>query len=68
MKFKGTILITDPCYLGHNSGEDLWQESAYGEDLSVFGCSQWISESTIYGDWSCHTYKGLQEEVQQSIE
>ena len=68
MKFKGTILITDPCYLDHNSGEDLWFESSCGEDLSVYGCSQWISESTIYGDWSCHTYKGLKEEVQQNIE
>ena len=68
MKFKGTILITDPCYLDHNSGKDLWFESSCGDDLSVFGCSQWISESTIYGDWSCHTYKGLQEEVQQNIE
>ena len=59
MKFKGTIVITDPCYL--DSGERnlyLWESSGYGDDLSVFGCSQWISESTIYGDWSCTTYKG----------
>ena len=67
MKFKGTILITDPCYLDHNSGEDLWFDSSCGEDLSVFGCSQWISESTIYGDWSCHTYKGVKSEIQEFI-
>lgn len=59
MNFKGTIVITDPCYLDNGEGNlDLWEASGYGEDLSVFGCSQWISESTIYGDWSCTTYKG----------
>ena len=54
MKFKGTIVITDPCYLIHGMSEEinhqLWYESGYGEDLSVFGFSQWISDSTIYGD------------------
>ena len=60
MKFKGTIVITDPCYLRHDSlnSYEYWEKSGYGEDLSVFGCSQWISENTIYGDWSCTTYKG----------
>lgn len=58
MKFQGTIVITDPCYLDNGEGNlDLWEASGYGEDLSVFGCSQWISEGTIYGDWSCTTYQ-----------
>ena len=48
MKFKGTIVITDPCYLKHDSlDRSYWEESGYGEDLSVFGCSQWISEDTL---------------------
>lgn len=68
MKFKGTIVITDPCYLDQNSGKDLWKASDYGEDLSVFGCSQWICEDTIYGDWSCFTYKGTEEEVHSWID
>ena len=57
MKFKGTIVITDPCYLDNGGDLDLWEASQYGEDLSVFGCTQWISENTIYGDWSCTTYQ-----------
>lgn len=57
MRFKGTIVITDPCYLDHGMDQDLWEASDYGEDLSVFGCSQWICRDTIYGDWSCTTYQ-----------
>ena len=69
MEFKGTIVITDPCYLdiGLNTTEDLWEKSGYGEDLSVLGCSQWISEDTIYGDWDCFTYKGKSEDVIKQI-
>ena len=67
MKFKGTIVITDPCYLRHDSlnSYEYWEKSGYGEDLSVFGCSQWISEGTIYGDWSCTTYKGNKEKLSE---
>ena len=71
MKFKGTIIITDPCYLTNGMPEDidnkLWSESRYGEDLSVLGLSQWISDSTIYGDWSCFTYKGTKDEVIEEV-
>lgn len=72
MKFKGTIVITDPCYLseGMNNEDnlDLWDASEYGADLSLFGCSQWISESTRCGDWSCFTYKGTGDEMLKTIE
>ena len=69
MKFKGTVVITDPCYLdnGLETTEDLWEKSNYGKDLSVFGCSQWISEDTIYGDWDCFTYIGTKQEVTEEI-
>ena len=68
MKFKGTIVITDPCYLDNRADKlDLWEASDYGENLSVFGCSQWISEGTIYGDWSCTTYKGDPKDVKESL-
>lgn len=67
MKFKGTIVITDPCYLLSGLSEELndkyWEESNYGENLSIFGLTQWISDFTIYGDWSCSTCKGTKEEV-----
>ena len=66
MKFQGTIVITDPCYLDNREDNlNLWEASDYGEDLSVFGCSQWISEGTIYGDWSCTTYKGDKEKLSE---
>lgn len=69
MKFKGTIVITDPCYLKHDSlDRSYWENSEYGENLSVFGCSQWISEDTLYGDWSCNTYKGTLDEIKQARE
>ena len=67
MYFKGTIVITDPCYLDNGGNLDLWEESDYGNNLSVLGCSQWISESTIYGDWSCTTYQGTDTSCQAII-
>jgi hypothetical protein len=67
MIFKGTIVITDPCYLDNgmdpDETTDLWEDSSYGEDLSVFGCTHYISEGTLYGDWSCFTYRGTKEDV-----
>lgn len=68
MIFKGTIVITDPCYLDADMGQDLWEASGYGDDLSVFGCSQWICKDTIYGDWSCTTYKGNSKEISKVVE
>lgn len=68
MQFKGTIVITDPCYLDNDMGQDLWEASGYGEDLSVFGCSQWICKDTIYGDWSCTTYKGDSKEISEVVD
>lgn len=67
MYFKGTIVITDPCYLDNGGNLDLWEKSDFGNDLSVLGCSQWISESTIYGDWSCATYKGNPKDIEESL-
>lgn len=61
MKFKGTLIITDPCYI--DSSNNKWDESGYGEDLSVYGCKTYISKSTLYGDWSCTTFKGSKKDV-----
>ena len=68
MEFNGTIVITDPCYLDHGINQDLWEKSDYGEDLSVFGCSQWISEDTLYGDWSCTVFTGQESECQKALD
>ena len=54
MKFKGDIIITDPCYIIKKDSED-WRKCDYGDNMEVLGFSNYISESTIYGDWSCTT-------------
>ena len=63
MKFKGTIIITDPCYImrakHHGTTpitEDDWRACDYGQNMEVLGIKHYICESTIYGDWSCTTY------------
>ena len=63
MKFKGTIIITDPCYImrakHHGTTpitEDDWRACDYGQNIEVLGIKHYICESTIYGDWSCTTY------------
>ena len=89
MYFKGTIIITDPCYIvkkcteknphpfpwttvniknpnvkemvkQYNEWEDShddWRKCRYGTNMEALGISTYFTESTIYGDWSCSTYK-----------
>ena len=64
MKFKGTIIITDPCYImrakHHGTTpitEDDWRACDCGQNMEVLGIKRYICESTIYGDWGCTTYK-----------
>lgn len=56
MKFKGTIIITDPCYILKDSSND-WRKCNCGENMEALGLSHYICEDTIYGDWSCTAYK-----------
>lgn len=51
-KFKGTIIITDPCYI---IKDDDWKRSGYGEFFDKLGINTFLSHETIYGDWSCTT-------------
>lgn len=64
MKFKGTIIITDPCYImrAEHHGttpitEDDWAACDCGQNMEVLGIEHYICESTLYGDWGCTTYK-----------
>jgi hypothetical protein len=101
MYFKGTIVITDPCYIikenpikypnekdfglpasisskpfkDYSTPEELaykaaldkyykesrkyddWDKCDYGYNMEILGIHNYITESTIYGDWSCTTYK-----------
>lgn len=57
MKFKGTIIITDPCYILKEDTQDSdWNSCNYGENMEALGLKNYISEPTIFGDWSCATY------------
>ena len=89
MYFKGTIIITDPCYIVKKCTEknphpfpwtevniknpnikemfkqytewedshDDWKKCKYGTNMEALGISTYFTESTIYGDWGCSTYK-----------
>lgn len=101
MKFKGTIIITDPCYIikkdnyPHPKPEDFnlpqsidskpfseyttpdelaykaacdkyhaeydekdhWRKCDFGYHMEALGIQNYLTEDTIYGDWSCTTYK-----------
>lgn len=111
MYFKGTIVITDPCYIikknpiqhpdekdfglsasinskpfkDYSTPEELaykaaldkyyeesrkyddWSKCNYGENMEVLGIHNYISKDTIYGDWSCSTYK-VDEEPKEFLE
>ena len=111
MYFKGTVVITDPCYIikknpikypnekdfglpasisskpfkDYSTPEELaykaaldkyykesskyddWDKCDYGENMEVLGIHNYISESTIYGDWSCTTYQ-IEEEPKELLE
>ena len=111
MYFKGTIVITDPCYIikknpikcpneedfglpasiiskpfkDYSTPEELaykaaldkyfeesrkyndWNKCNYGENMGTLGIHNYISESTIYGDWSCTTYQ-IEEEPKELLE
>lgn len=104
MKFKGTIIITDPCYVvkdmesrlkeagvtakypSYDGGDikayqkavreyreltdqyDDWHRCGYGENMEVLGITNYISEPTIYGDWSCTTWSTPCKDVEAQIE
>lgn len=89
MKFKGTIIITDPYYIIKKCTEknphpfpwtsenikasnikemikqytewedthDDWTKCECGRNMEVLGIHNYITESTIYEDWGCSTYK-----------
>lgn len=54
MKFKGDIIITDPCYIIKEDSDD-WNKCGWGENMGILGFTTYISEYTLCGDWSCST-------------
>lgn len=53
MRFKGDIIITDPCYICN--GDD-WEKSRYGERMDILGVKNYISGGTGCGDCFCTTF------------
>lgn len=54
--FKGDIIITDPCYVIKKNTND-WELSNCGKNMKMLGISNYLCNSTIYGDWSCTTFE-----------
>ena len=60
MKFKGTIIITDPCYImrAEHHGttpitDDDWEACDCGQNMEVLGIKHYICERTIYENYRC---------------
>lgn len=60
-KFDGDVVITDPCYISHGLEEiqrdNDWDKCKYGDNMEALGIHNYITNSTIYGDWNCHTFE-----------
>lgn len=54
MYFKGDIIITDPCYICKDAD---WEKSKYGDHMEALGIKNYIQRDTLYGDWSCTTFR-----------
>ena len=60
MKFKGTIIITDPCYI--TKDED-YERTNYGKDLDMLGFSTFLVAYTGFGDWDNNITKNNGEHL-----
>lgn len=68
MEFKGDVIITDPCYIIKDNENNDWKKCGYGECMEALGIEHCISESTIYGDWSCTTWSTPRKDIETQIE
>lgn len=55
-------------YWKERSEYDDWEKCEYGENMETLGITTYISESTIYGDWSCTTWSTPNRDVENQIE
>ena len=62
MKFKGNIIITDPCYIIRKDSND-WGKCGYGDNMKALGIKNYLCRDTIYGDWSCTTFNSDTKET-----
>ena len=54
MKFKGTLIITDPCYITKDND---YERTNYGSELNKLGFTTYLVADTGFGDWSNHITK-----------
>jgi hypothetical protein len=69
MKFKGDIIITDPCYImkrdaRENGNRDDWDKCNCGSHMEALGIKTYLTRNTEYGDWSCTTVKDTPESAE----
>ena len=65
MKFKGDIILTDPCYIIRENSND-WNKCQCGDNMKTLGIKHYLCRDTIYGDWSCTTFDSdTKEEIGQ---
>lgn len=56
-EFKGDIIITDPCYIiNDDNTSDDWELCNYGDNMEALGIKTYITNDTMYGDWSCTVF------------
>lgn len=67
MKFKGDIIITDPCYIIKDNSDD-WNKCGWGENMGILGFTTYISEYTLCGDWSCSTWSTPRKDVEAQLD
>lgn len=61
----GKTYYVEPIGNGHPAD---WGKCDYGDNMGVLGFSNYISESTIYGDWSCTTWSTPRKDVAAQLE
>lgn len=63
------IIITDPCYVIRDGGNDDWEKCNYGSNMEALGSftlDKYATADTLYGDWGCTTYDAdTNEEIGQ---
>lgn len=62
MRFDGTIIITDPCYVIKN--DDDWERCDYGNNFDALGIHNYMTQETGCGDWSCHCIKLFKDPIE----
>ena len=59
VEFDGNVLVTDPCYIlkeDADADRDEWEYCNYGDSLEKLGITKFVTNRTLYGDWSCTMY------------